>query len=260
MRHGNALSGAAGTSQPSAPRARRWRLPVVVAALGTAVLGACATPDEGPGRAVLVGADASASATAGPTAPPQIDPAPTDGHTPSGGRPWDATATATCADAVGQGFAQVAQTPDESGVTTFWIKGRHWVACDVPAVEDAVPTILEPAPGWRAGFDERSVAVSTAAVEGAAADAVRVVAAGRLPWPVQEIGYTFPDGHIEQARFVSSEASAEEAWWAVAYTPTEGEVAVPDAAAADLGPVTISVVGGAAEAFRVEWEDLQRSE
>jgi hypothetical protein len=258
MRHRNALSGAAGTSRLPTPGAgQRWSL--VLAVLGTAVLGGCASPAEGPGRAVLAGEDVSSSA-AGEPATPQIDPAPNNGQTPSGGRPWDATATAACEDAVGQGFTEVAQSPDESGVTTFWTRGRHWVACDVPAGGEATPTILEPAPGSRAGFDERSLAVSTVTVEGAAAQEVRVVAAGRLPWPVQEIGYTFPDGHTEQARFVSSEGSSDETWWALAYTPTEGALTVPDAATTALGPVTISIVGGAAEAFRVEWEDLQRSE
>jgi hypothetical protein len=46
----------------------------------------------------------------------------------------------------------------------------------------------------------------------------------------------------------------------VAYTPTKGVLVDPETEPAALEPVTISIVGAAAEAFRLPWEDLQRSE
>jgi hypothetical protein len=46
----------------------------------------------------------------------------------------------------------------------------------------------------------------------------------------------------------------------VTHTPTEGVLADPATDPADLEPVTISIVGAAAEAFRLPWAELQRTE
>ena len=194
---------------------------------------------------------------------PQIDPEPADGKTPSGGPPWDAAATEVCETVVGGGFSQVAQSPDDAGTTTFWTNGRRWVACDVAAGADGVePAVLSSTRRGSSGFVERSLAVTTTVLPGpdGSPAAVRLVAGGRLPWRVDEISYTFPDGHTEQATFVTSEGAPEEVWWSVAYTPTEGVLVDPETEPADLDPVTISIVGAAAEAFRLPWQDLQRSE
>jgi hypothetical protein len=124
---------------------------------------------------------------------------------------------------------------------------------------DAEPVLIESRAG-RAGFDEQSLALTSAVVSDGDDPAVRFVAAGLLPWPVDEVGYTFPDGHTETARFVSSQDASEQTWWAVTYTATDGPLVDPETDAADLDPATISIVGAAAEAFRLPWEDLQRSE
>jgi hypothetical protein len=248
-------SGAAGRS-PVHARARLlgpW-IALVAAAL---VLTGCGASSEGPARAVLAGSE---SDRAEATPDPQIDPMPTDGKTPSGGEPWDAAATEQCGAAVGTGLVQVAQSADGSGVTTFWAEGTRWAVCDLVAGTE--PTVLAGAATAGAGFDEQALSVATTAVPAAAGagEAVRVVAGGRLPWPVQEISYTFPDGHVEEARFVAGTDAAGDGWWTVTYTATDGVLVDPETEVAELDPVTISVVGAAAEAFRLPWEDLQRSE
>jgi hypothetical protein len=230
---------------------------IALAAAALVLTGCGASSPDGPARAVLAGSESDRTAS---TTDPQIDPMPTDGETPSGGEPWDANATERCGAAVAAGLTQVAQSADDSGVTTFWSDGARWAVCDLVAGTE--PTVLAGVNKARAGFDEQTLSVATTALlaSGGAGEAVRVVAGGRLPWPVQEISYTFPDGHTEEARFVTGVDDAGEGWWTVTYTATDGVLVDPDADAAGLDPVTISVVGAAAEAFRLPWEDLQRSE
>jgi hypothetical protein len=265
MTHPNVLSSDTGGRLPRARTAspRRSLAALVAASAVTVVLGACAGPGSGPSRATLAGsATDEESATSGSSAEePQIEPVPTDQMTPSGGPPWDAEATAACEAVVGRGLTQVAQSPDDSGTTTFWAKGRQWVACDVTAgAAGGKPALLASTDGAAdTGFDPHSLALSTTVVPGSDGSRVRLVAAGRAPWRVDEISYTFPDGHTEQARFATSEDDSQEVWWSVTYMPTEGVLVDPDTEA-DLGPVTVSVVGAAAEAFRLPWEDAQRSE
>jgi hypothetical protein len=230
-----------------------------IALVAALVLTGCgSSTSDAPARAVLAGSAADRTASAPDL---QIDPMPSDGQTPSGGEPWDATATERCASAVAPGLTQVAQSADGSGVTTFWTEGPRWAVCD--HVAGTEPTVLAGVAKAREGFDEQALSVATTAVpagSGGGDDALRVVAGGRLPWPVQEISYTFPDGHTEDARFVSGVDAVGNGWWAVTYTVTDGVLVAPEAEAAALEPVTISVVGAAAEAFRLPWEDLQRSE
>ena len=267
MTHRNVLSGDAGGRLPRARTSwpRRSLAGLAVASAVTIVLGACAAPGSGPNQATLAGsATDEESATPGSGADePQIDPGPRDGKTASGGPPWDAEATEACEAVVGDGFTQVAQSPDDAGTTTFWTKGGQWVVCDVAVGAQGVePAVLESTRRGRTGFDKRSLAVTTTVLprpDGSPA-AVRLVAGGRLPWRVDEIAYTFPDGHTEQATFVTSEDDPEEVWWSVAHTPTEGVLVDPETDPAALDPVTIAIVGAAAEAFRLPWEDLQRSE
>jgi hypothetical protein len=232
--------------------------PGIVLAAGALVLTGCgASTSDGPARAVLAG---SATDQAASTPDPQIDPMPTDGATPSGGEPWDATATQQCGAAVGDGLTQVAQSADGVGVTTFWAQGPRWAVCDLVAGTE--PTVITGVDKARNGFDEQTLSVATTAAPatGGADEAVRIVAGGRLPWPVQEMSYTFPDGHTEEARFVTGVDAVGDGWWTVTYTATDGVLVDPETDAADLDHVTISVVGAAAEAFRLPWEDLQRSE
>jgi len=232
----------------------------VAAALAALALAGCAAPAQEQDTAVLAGASNEAEAQQRGD-DPQIDPGPTGGETPVAGRPWDPDVSDSCAEAVGAGFTQVAQSADVGGVTSFWARGKDWAVCDV--AEGAVdPVVLPAAPGARRGFDEKALAVSTTPVtsDGARPEAVRIVAGGLLPWRVDELSYRFPDGHGEVARFVVGGDDPERAWWVVSYTPTEGPLVGTGAAKDDLGPVTISVVGAAAEAFRLPWEDLQRSE
>lgn len=267
MTHRNMLSGDAGGRclRVRAVLPRRSLVALAGAVAFTAVLGACATPASEPNQATLAGSSTEErSATQSPdTDEPQIDPGPADGKTPSGGPPWDAAATEACEPVVDEGFSQVAQSPDDAGATTFWTAGRRWVACDVAAGAEGVePAFLSSTRRGRSGFDERSLKVTTTVLPGpdGSPAAVRLVAGGRLPWRVDEISYTFPDGHTEQATFVTSESDPEEVWWSVAYTTTEGVLVDPETDPTDLDPVTISIVGAAAEAFRLPWEDLQRSE
>jgi len=221
------------------------------------VLAGCATPADGPDRAVLAGAPSGDSDEA------QIDPGPSGQATPVGGRPWDAGATEACAAELADGFTQVAQTTDPSGVTTFWTRGRRaWVVCDVAAGLEGAPVLIRSTPAARRGFGARTLALRTAPVAGGdeRPDAVRLVAGGLLPWRVDELTYLFPDGVEQPARFVASDEDPDQVWWVVAHTPTAGGLADPATDPADLEPVTISIVGAAAEAFRLPWEDLQRSE
>jgi hypothetical protein len=249
-------SGGAGSS-PLHARALLLGPGIVLAAAALVLTGCGASTSDGPARAVLAG---SATDQAASTPEPQIDPMPTDGATPSGGEPWDATATEQCGAAVDEGLTQVAQSADGAGVTTFWTEGARWAVCDLVAGTE--PSVIAGVSKARAGFDEQTLSVATRAVPatGGADEAVRVVAGGRLPWPVQEISYTFPDGHTEQARFVTGVDAVDGGWWTVTYTATDGVLVDPEVDAADLDRVTISVVGAAAEAFRLPWEDLQRSE
>lgn len=232
----------------------------VVAAFSVLALGACAAPADGPAagpdRAVLAGSETSSATPSAEPSEPQIDPMPTGGETPSGGQPWDAAATEACKAVVDTSFTQVAQSADEAGVTTFWTSGKRWVACDVAGEAD--PAVIESKQG-RPGFDEESLALSTTMLPGDN-PSVRFVAGGRLPWPVQEISYSFPDGHTAKARFVTSQDDPEVTWWVVGYTATEGPLVDPETKADELDPATISIIGAAAEAFRLPWEDLQRSE
>jgi hypothetical protein len=249
-------SGGAG-SGPSHARQLLLGPGIALAAAALALTGCGASTSDGPARAVLAG---SATDQAASTPGPQIDPMPSDGQTPAGAEPWDATATERCGAAVAAGLTQVAQSTDGAGVTTFWTEGPRWAVCDL--VADTEPSVLAGVAKARAGFDEQSLSVATTAVPatGGAEEAVRIVAGGRLPWPVQEISYTFPDGHTEQARFVTGVDAVGDGWWTVTYTATDGVLVGPETDAAALDPVTISVVGAAAEALRLPWEDLQRSE
>jgi hypothetical protein len=222
----------------------------VVTLLAAVALGGCGSPSgSGPPTAVLAGSETRRST------PPEIAPAPVASETSSGETAWDATVSAVCGAELGPAFTEVAQTRDVAGGTSFWVAGKRWVVCDVADAGETPPVLIE-STGRPAGFDEPSLGVRTA-VPGDGT--VRFVAGGLLPWPVDEITYTFPDGHGESARFVTSEEAADRTWWVVAYTPSDGPLVDPVADAADLEPATISIVGAAAEAFRVPWDELRRT-
>lgn len=231
--------------------ARSGGVLATLAVISALALGACASPADEPARATLAGAETTSGSA------PEIAPSPSGEETPVGGQPWDGTVTGACDAAVGRSFTEVAQSADGVGTTSFWTAGNRWVACDV--VGDSVPVVIESAPG-RPGFDERSLSLTTTVLSTGDEPGVRFVAAGRLPWPVDEISYAFPDGATAAARYVTSQDDADDTFWTVTYTATEGPLVDPGTKAAELGPVTISVVGAAAEAFRLPWEELQRSE
>lgn len=226
-------------------------------------LAACAAPAREPDRATLAGNRSTPPAPSAVLSPsePQIGPEPTAGPTPVGGLPWDDSVSRTCAGTLGPVYTEVAQTADEIGTTSFWVAGDRWASCDVLRDSAAEPAVVKSHDGAGSGFDARSLLVSSTVVpgQGGGSGGVRFTAGGPLPWPVQEISYRFPDGHVEQARFVRS-VDGGEVWWAVAYTATEGALVDPGTRSADLDPVTVSILGAAAEAFRLPWEDVQRSE
>lgn len=217
----------------------------VPAVVGALTLGACATTADEPARASLAGAETSADAEASPDSDVQIDPAPSGGETPSGGEPWDAAVSQTCDDAVGDHFTEVAQSPHDDGVTSFWGSGGRYVVCDVVGGE---PVLVEGGPGARMGFDEDSLGL--ARVSAGEDTPARFVAGGPLPWPVDSIAYTFPDGEVVEARFADVDG---EVWWAMSHTVVDGPLADPGVDPSTLESVTVSVVGGAAEAFRLPW-------
>jgi hypothetical protein len=233
-----------------------------VLAVGTAVglltLGACAAPAV-PQKASLAGAETVEASPRGGSSEPQVEPTPRTDPTPAGGQPWDTAASDACRGTLGARYTEAAQSPDGEGVTSFWVSGNRWVVCDV--ADHAAPVTIESGK-QRAGFDETALALATTSLSSGDETAVRLVAGGRLPWPVEEIGYSFPDGHTERARFVTSEDDPGTTWWVVSYTAKQGPLADPDLdpAAADLEPVTISIIGATAEAFRLPWEDVRRSE
>lgn len=222
-------------------------------------------PGAGPERAALTGASTEEDPEGtrpggGPDGDAQIDPGPSGAQPPVGGRPWDRGVSDVCAARLGTAWTQVAQSVDEAGMTTFWIgeggavARDEWALCDVV---DGSALVLRPAPGAGPGFDEGSLGVATAPLEadGGRLRGRRVVAGGPLPWRVDELAYRFPDGHESSARFVASADDPDQVWWVVTHTPTSG-VLVEHADAE--GPVLVSVVGAAAEAFRFSWRELQR--
>ena len=244
------------------PGRRVLRAAGLVAALGLG-LGGCgaATDREPPDRAVLAGAGDQGTAGAAPSAGAEIDPGPaTASPTPVGGQPWDDAVSSTCAVALSAGpyagLAEVAQTADDRGVTSFWSKGAARVACDVLLDPAAVePVLVTAGPGTPSLDGDALTLTSTAVPATGAPEAVRFVAAGRLPARVDELVYTFPDGHEARARFVESVDGSGATWWSVTYTATEGVLVDPQTDPGSLGPATVSVVGAAAEAFRLPWED-----
>ncbi len=251
----------------------RW----AVVILGLVVTG-CAAPSNGtaaPDRARLAGSERHGTAAPDP-GDVQIDPEPPPGQspapTPVGGQPWDAGVTSVCAQALTNegitGLDQVAQTADGHGVTSFWAAGKRSVVCDaLTGVDAPPPVLLRSAPGSQRGFDDATLGLASTVVTGPDGEvsAIRYVAGGRLPWPVQEIGYTFPDRHTERARFVRSGNRSADTWWSVTYTAEDGLLVAPDTDPADLEPLVVAVTGGAAEAFRLPWDEAlatagQRSE
>ena len=269
-------TGRAGVS--GATRLVLSRAGVVLGGLAVvAGLGACASAGgsgDGTGRAALAGSvsqDPSQPGTASPSGEPEaeIDPGPADpGATPVGGEPWDAEVSAVCAEAVaeegGAGIDEVAQTSDGGAVASFWASGDRSVVCDVLAADDGttVTTVVPSGADGGSGFEARALRLGSSAVRGrdGVPTAVRYVAGGRLPWRVDELGYAFPDGHRARAVFVEGADGSGDVWWSVGYTATEGPLADPATDPADVDPLTVSVVGAAAEAFRLPWEDAQRSE
>ena len=253
------LSGRAGSGH-------RHARPAAALALGAALLLAgCASPSDGDSgaRASLTGATTETSPE--PTDGTQIAPDPSGKETPVGGQPWNDQVSAACTDAVDVGLEQVAQTTDDSSGTSFWVGGKRWAVCDVlldAESNDALALTVHTARrGGTLGFDEERLSLGTTVVgDQADPEAVRFSAGGLLPWPVDEISYTFPDGHAEKAGFVASADGSGDTWWSVSYTATDGPLVDPDTSSADLDPVTISIVGAAAEAFRLPWEDVQRTE
>jgi hypothetical protein len=255
----SARAGGAGRARrPARTPSTRRRTGLGLTLVAVLATGACASPaQDPPDRASLAGSATVERTPDAPAARSQISPEPSGGPTPVAGKPWDAAVTAACEAALTaehlDDLAQVAQAADERGMASFWAHDRQWAMCDV--TPDSAPAV-HPGVG-AAGFDRSTLRIDATAV--GADQAVRYTAGGLLPWPVDEIAYTFPDGHTQKARFVRSEAS-EDVWWAVAYTATEGPLADPGADPDTLDPVTISVVGAAAESMRLPWRALQRSE
>lgn len=211
------------------------------AAAGVLLLGACASPgaDE-PARASLAGAETTAGA--------QIDPSPT-GDGPVAADTVDQAVSDACAPVVPTGLTEVAQSAEAGGTASFWASGRRWAACDVASDGDA--SLLAQGRGAR-GFGEGTLALTAGPVDGT----MRYAAGGRLPWPVDRIAYTFPDGYAAEARFVEADGAT---WWAVSYT-ADGTLGDPSTDPSTMDPVVVEVVGGAAEAFQLPWESVQRSE
>lgn len=264
---------------------RRVVAAIAFGVAGVLALSACGTSTDDarrPDQAVLAGAD-TPSPTAkptdsGPDIDPDLPPGETPAPTPVGGLPWDTAVSDACATAVvdeaGNGLQEVAQTADDGGVISFWSAGRQWVACDMltgtdatggtDAADGAQPVLVASSDGGREHFDKASLSLSSTPVTDADGEttAVRFAAAGLLPFPLLELTYTFPDGHTEEARFVRSDDGSGDTWWSVTYTPTDGVLVDPAGDPTELDPLTISIVGGGAEAFRVPWAEIsgQRSE
>lgn len=205
-----------------------------IAAAGALLLGACASPStEEPARASLAGAETTADA--------QIDPPPT-GEGPVAADEVDRTVSDACKAVVPAGLTEVAQSADDGGTASFWAAGRRWAVCD--AASDGDASLLAQGKG-RSAFGERTLVLTADPAD----RGVRYAAGGRLPWSVDTIAYTFPDGHTAEARFVEADGAT---WWATSYTAEDD--------LSSLDPVVVEVVGGAAEAFRLPWESVQRSE
>jgi hypothetical protein len=229
-----------------------------VGLVAAVVLGGCAsTAGDKPPRAVLAGGGGGPTASSKPSV--EIDPGGSSSPTPLEGGPWREAVSSACAEALGGGryaaLAEVAQTADDHGVTSFWARGASWVACDVlldPAADG--PVLVTSPPGDRSFGAESFILTATEVPATGPLGAVRFVAAGRLPQRVDELVYVFPDGHEERARFVASVDGSGDTWWSVAYTASDGVLVSPGAGTDALDPLTVEIVGAAAEAFRVPWE------
>jgi hypothetical protein len=204
---------------------------------------------------VLAGAEGAPERASEP--PVEIEPDRSGG--PSEGAAWDDAVSAACAEALGGGryaaLTEVAQTADEHGATSFWARGGSWVACDLlldPAA--AGPVLVTSRPGERSFSPEALVLTATAVPSTGPREAVRFVAAGRLPHRVDEMVYVFPDGHEERARFAESTDGSGDSWWSVTYTATDGVLLAPEAGREAVDPLTVEIVGATAEAFRMPWE------
>ena len=232
-------------------------------------MGACADPAEvgdEPDRAALAGGVGESPAS--PTSSPDpsdavIDPGPGESPapTPIGGQPWDVDVSAACEQELAEqqmpAFQEVAQTANDGGVTSFWAAGKKWVVCDGLVGQDVpAPALLVSGPN--PSLDTKELGLSTTVVTDpdGALSAVRFAAGGKLPWPVYEMTYTFPDGHTEKAAFVRSDDGSADTWWSVSYTATDGVLVDQDTDPADLEPLAISIVAGAAEAFRLPWDEV----
>lgn len=238
---------------------------VALGLVGMLAMGACADPGAGQGgpRAALAGAP-SESPEASPTSDlsVQIDPGPGPdaAPTPVGGQPWDADVTDACQEELAAqsmaDFQEVAQTANDGGVTSFWVAGRKWVVCDSLVGPDApTPALLESIAGPTTTLDGKEVGLSTTVVTDPDGEvtAVRFAAGGKLRWPVYEMTYTFPDGHTEKAKFVRSDDDPNGFWWSVSYTAADGVLVDPETDPADLKPLEVTVVAGAAWAARLPW-------
>lgn len=237
--------------------------------LALLALGACADPaqvDDAPGRAALSGVVSESPAS--PTSSPDpsdavIDPGPGESPapTPIGGQPWDVDVSAACEQELAEqqmpAVQEVAQTANDGGVTSFWAAGKKWVVCDGLVGQDVpAPALLVSGPN--PSLETKELGLSTTVVtdpDGEVA-AVRFAAGGKLPWPVYKMTYTFPDGHTEEARFVRSDDGSADTWWSVSYTATEGVLLDQDANPADLEPLGISIIAGAAQGFRLPWDEV----
>lgn len=209
-------------------------------------LAACAAPagsGEQSERAVLADAPATAAPDAhdgGPDA--EIAPEPAGQPTPVGGRPWDDAVSRACAVVLADAaLAEVAQVADGDGTTSVWSAGRRWAACDVAEPTAGEPLVVRGRARDR--FEPDDLALATAR-HGAR---TRVLAAGRLPWPVDSVSYRFPGGHDLRARFVTSDVDPAETWWVLAES-------VDRLDGTTTGEVTVEVVGATAEAYRIPWQ------
>ena len=239
---------------------RRAAVPLAVAAVVLAVIAIAATVapggpggDAGPSASGTIQPVGSAPDETEPThhARPrdaQIEPEPAPGPTAVGGEPWDQAASVACAGRVEEGLHEVAQLARDGGTTSFWSAGRRWAVCDHEP--DGSEPLVTTGGSPRAGFTDDSWRLRS--TKQTSSGGVRFLAGGRLPWPVQELTYDFPDGHVERARFVRSADGSDDTWWVLTRSVAADEVRGLAGAPAAL---TVSLVGGAAEAFRLPWRD-----
>lgn len=255
------------------PTHTRWLVPGLVAAAVLCVVGVGAWAvnlgSESTDRQVQpAGSDSATpteeSQTPGPTdtPPPATDaPPPVTEDTDV---PTDQGATRiTCNQELRRttgirGPEEVARIGHGDATTSFMSDGSRWLVCDDLHASQAgeSPVLLPPhrasAP-YAPSPENLAFATTSLMDQNFESELVHFLAAGRMFEGVEEIAYTFPDGHTEVAG-TTTDANGD-SWWAMNYEADSGLFLKPTLNYLKLDPVEVVVTytDGRTERSDLRW-------